>query len=79
MKPPCPYLYLGEGGRHLPLSGPMERYICPCKLSLTYGDPGSTQILTRPSVKLLASSRTREPCQLGKYPVSLAPLGYRNT
>jgi hypothetical protein len=29
-------------GGHLPLSGPMEGYICPCWLSPTNGDLGST-------------------------------------
>jgi hypothetical protein len=32
---------------HLPLSGPMERYICPCWLSPAYGNLDNTQILTR--------------------------------
>jgi hypothetical protein len=38
-----PGLALGE---HQPMSALMERYICPCWLSLINGDLGSTQILT---------------------------------
>jgi hypothetical protein len=34
-------------GRHLPLFGPMERYIFPYWFSPAYADPCSTQILTR--------------------------------
>jgi hypothetical protein len=33
-------------GPHLPLPGPLERYICPCCFSPIYSDPDSTQILT---------------------------------
>jgi hypothetical protein len=64
MKPPGLDLHRRA---HLPLSGPMERYLPMLALTAV------------PSLRPLASSRTQEPHQLGKYLVSSAPLVYQNT
>jgi hypothetical protein len=76
VKPPCKNLH----GGHLPLSSPMERYICLCWLSPVYSDPGSTQILIQlcsvksKTISQLATTRTmptrQVPSQFSPYVLS---------